>query len=202
MMDLSPLFSETPHPCDFQRSYDYSRKVRRYTRTQQPPRYFIIDFGLSRKYCPEDASPKEYPILGGDKTVPEFKDMDKPHNPFWTDIYYLGNLIREDFLQVNRAVSVSLTVYTLIRVVQRCYGLGFLDPLIRDMVQDDPARRPTIEEARARYLKIRASLSWWKLRSRLVYRKDWSIPGAYRACRHVVRTVGYLATRKTAIPVP
>ncbi len=77
-----------------------------------------------------------------------------------------------------------------------------MEPLIRDMVQDDPAERPSIEEARARYLKIRASLSWWKLRSRLVYRKDWSIAGAYRACRHVVRMVEYMLTRKPAIPVP
>ncbi len=101
MMDASTLLSDPPHPTFPNRSYDYKRKLRRYTRTQYPPRYYFIDFGLSRLYSPEESSPKEYPVLGGDKTVPEFRDMSKPHNPFCTDIYYLGNFIREDFLEAS-----------------------------------------------------------------------------------------------------
>ena len=86
--------------------------------------------------------------------------------------------------------------------IQRCHGLEFMDSLIRDMVQDDPDLRPTIDEARTRYLEIRASLSTWKLRSRLVYRKDWAFVGFFRAWRHVIRTVKYAVMRKPAIAVP
>ena len=76
-----------------------------------------------------------------------------------------------------------------------------MKPLIDDMIQDDPSERPSIGEAKARFEKIRDSLSWWKLRSRVVYRKDWSITGFYRACRHVVRTGVLLATSgKRAVP--
>ena len=82
------------------RSYDFRRRVRPCTRTSRPPKYYIIDFGLSRRYPPTETSPLELIILGGDKTVPEHKDQRIPQNPFWTDIYYLGNMIREDFMQV------------------------------------------------------------------------------------------------------
>ena len=64
-------------------------------------RYYFIDFGISRKYDPADLPPREPPIFGGDRSVPEFNKSDEPCDPFPTDIYYVGNLIREDFLQVR-----------------------------------------------------------------------------------------------------
>ena len=99
MMDLS-IFPEPPNPVTVSRSYDFKRRVRPWTRTSRPPKYYIIDFGLSRRYAPTEMCPWETIILGGDKTVPEHKDQRIPQNPFWTDIYYLGNMIREDFMQV------------------------------------------------------------------------------------------------------
>ena len=101
MMDPSGLFSETPHPCELDRSYDFKRRIRHYTRTQRPPKYYIIDFGLSCQYSPDDTTPLAYPLFGGDRTVPEFQNSKEPRNPFPTDIYYLGNMIREDFLQAS-----------------------------------------------------------------------------------------------------
>ena len=64
-------------------------------------KYYFIDFGISRKYDPADLPPREPPIFGGDRSVPEFNKSDEPCDPFPTDIYYVGNLIREDFLQVR-----------------------------------------------------------------------------------------------------
>ncbi len=76
-----------------------------FTRTQRPPKYCLIDFGLSRRYDPSDPNPLEEQIYGGDKTVPEF-DTDKlAFNPFQTDIYYLGNMIRKYIIEVRSAVS-------------------------------------------------------------------------------------------------
>ena len=33
--------------------------------------------------------------------MPEFEGTDEPQNPFWTDIYYLGNMLRTGFLEVS-----------------------------------------------------------------------------------------------------
>ena len=100
MLDLAPLYSVTPHPIVRGRSYDFKRHVRRFSRTEHPVKYYYIDFGISRKYAPDDDAPLEDIIVGGDKSVPEFEDTDEPQNPYWTDIYYLGNLIRTGFLEV------------------------------------------------------------------------------------------------------
>jgi hypothetical protein len=99
MMDATPLYPIPYHPCVTTMRRDYKGKAKYKTRTQRPVKYYFIDFGLSRRYEP-DVVPLEDPIRGGDKTVPEFQNSDEPRNPFPTDVYYLGNLIREDFTKV------------------------------------------------------------------------------------------------------
>ena len=101
MMDARKLYPEPYHPVKTYMKRDFSGNAKPFTRTQRPPRYFWVDFGISRRYNPEDGTPMEEPIWGGDKTVPEFQRSDEPCNPFPTDIYYLGNLIRETFIQVR-----------------------------------------------------------------------------------------------------
>jgi hypothetical protein len=88
------------------------RKDEVYTRTQRPPKYYIIDFGISRQYDPTDGPPLEDPINGGDKTVPEHQGRKGiiPCNPFFTDVYYAGNLIRTEFLEVGRYTRLLLLV--------------------------------------------------------------------------------------------
>jgi hypothetical protein len=72
-------------------------------KSERPLKYYFIDFGLSRWYDSEDKVPLEVPIRGGDKTVAEFqKGIHKPCNPFLTDIYYAGNLIRLGVKKVSR----------------------------------------------------------------------------------------------------
>jgi hypothetical protein len=102
MMDANPLYPIPYHPCETDMRRDFKGRVKHKTRTQRPVKYYLTDFGISRRYEPDNI-PLEVPILGGDKTVPEFQMSDEPRNPFPTDIYYLGNLIREDFLKVSRS---------------------------------------------------------------------------------------------------
>lgn len=67
-------------------------------------KYYFIDFGLSRRYEPMDGPPREHPIRGGDKSVPEFQPgvwKGELLDPFPTDIYYLGNMIRMDIMKVR-----------------------------------------------------------------------------------------------------
>ena len=109
MMDPNPMFPDLYHPATRNRSRDWkSYRPKYYTRTARPTKYYLIDFGLSRKYDPEEREPLQIPILGGDKTVPEFQGdgVYRPWNPFPTDIYYIGNMIREEFLQVSDSFSV------------------------------------------------------------------------------------------------
>ena len=105
MMDGS-MYPDGWHPCRDWTKPDFSGDAKYFTRTETPPRYYLIDFGLSRRHEPDDRSPKEYPILGGDKTVPEFKKSVEPCDPYPTDVYYIGNMVREDFINVSSFPSL------------------------------------------------------------------------------------------------
>ena len=102
MMDTS-LYSEQFHPLRPDKSQDYTKDVSaRFSRTQRPPKYYIIDYGLARRYDASENPPMEQTdIFGSDFTVPEFNALDKPHNPFPIDIYCLGNVIRNEVLGVR-----------------------------------------------------------------------------------------------------
>lgn len=100
-MDATSLYPDGYHPVRVNRTQDLSKLAKHYTRTQRPVKYYLTDFGLSRQYKPEDRPPREPPIRGADKSVPEFKDSDDPCDPFPTDVYYLGNMIRETFTEVS-----------------------------------------------------------------------------------------------------
>ena len=102
MMDPRPIYPKMYHPQSTFANCDGEGSAPHTTRTWQPVKYYLIDFGLSRKFAEDDPSPREYPIWGGDKTVPEFQVSDDEMDPFPTDIYYLGNLIRRHFLLVTR----------------------------------------------------------------------------------------------------
>lgn len=182
MMDAKDIYVGPYHPVKPRMKRDFSGNARHHTRTQRPPKYYIIDFGLSRQYDANDDNPLEYPVLGGDKTVPEFQnDMDVPLNPFPTDVYYLGNIIREQFLNIKS-------------------GFEFLKPLVDDMVQDDPSKRPTMEQAVERFDSIRQHLSTWKLRSRVTARDEGPFEHMYRGAAHWKRRISFIVSRVSAIP--
>ncbi|TFY51207.1 hypothetical protein EVJ58_g10687 [Rhodofomes roseus] len=185
MMDASAMYPDMWHPRAPSITLDYSDIAKHFSRTEKPPRHYYIDFGLSRKYNPDDGPPRELPILGGDKSVPEFQGdgYDEPADPFRTDIYYLGSFIREGFLEKYR-------------------NMEFLQPLVSDMVQDDPEKRPSIEEVASRSEKLFSQLSSWKLRSRVMRREDIVLVRTVLAMIHVFRTARYLVKRLPAIPIP
>ena len=90
MFDPTKMYLKSFHP----------GRAKRHTRTWRPPRYLLIDIGLSRHYNPATGPPLEEPLRGGDKSAPEHKDLQTSCDPFPTDVYYLGNLVREQFIQV------------------------------------------------------------------------------------------------------
>jgi hypothetical protein len=102
MADTLRLYESPPHPYEPDKKRDFSGDVRTSsTRTYTPVKYYLVDFGLSRRYNPEDGPPLELPRWGGDKSVPEFLAVDTPCDPFPVDVYCLGNAIRQYFLEVS-----------------------------------------------------------------------------------------------------
>jgi hypothetical protein len=97
MLDPSGMYPNGFHPIHIKRNQNFKGRAKRFTRTQRPTRYYLIDFGLSRRYKSRDAL--DEPLRGGDKSAPEHL-LGRQCNPFQTDIYYLGNLVREYFLKV------------------------------------------------------------------------------------------------------
>ncbi|KZT74546.1 hypothetical protein DAEQUDRAFT_742671 [Daedalea quercina L-15889] len=171
MLDPTPMFHNMYH----------FASTKYYARTERPPKYFWTDFGLSQRYNPETSSSRELPILGGDKSAPEHQGVsyNVPCDPMPTDVYYLGNLIRENFLQNLKYANMR-----------------FMQPLVDDMVCNNPAERPTMDE-------IRKKLHWWNLRARrLVRRSEWCIVRPVLGTIHVFRTARYIAKRLPAVPTP
>ncbi|KZT71753.1 hypothetical protein DAEQUDRAFT_687103 [Daedalea quercina L-15889] len=186
MVDAIPLFTgKLWHPRAPMYNRDFSRRAKHYSRTERPVKYFYIDYGLSRKYDTADASPRELPIHGGDKSVPEFQGngYTVPANPFRTDIYFLGNLIRVTFLERYR-------------------GFEFMHPLVSDMVQADPEKRPTIAEVETRFDELYRRLSWWRLRTRLVHKAENNFARAVLGTMHIFRTASFVVKRCPPVPIP
>lgn len=157
MMDASPLFPEGWHFTYQAKNRAYTGPARALSRSASPVpvKYYFIDFGISWKFAPQDE--KLVPSCrGGDRTAPELlgDDAEEETNPFPTDVYYIGNLVRVVFLGMD--ASGHHPGYR---------GLEFLHPLIADMTQDDPDKRPTMSDAIDRLQGIIAAQSEWKLRS-------------------------------------
>ena len=112
MMDSKRLYPNGFHPIDIDYDYKRNRYARRWTRTERPPKYLLIDFGLSRYYDPDRGPPLDLPVRGIDKTPPEVQGekYNKFSNPFATDIYYLGNMIKMEFFDVCIVVWAAITV--------------------------------------------------------------------------------------------
>ncbi|KZV73560.1 hypothetical protein PENSPDRAFT_602620 [Peniophora sp. CONT] len=153
MMDAAPMYPIPYHPSEQSQRRDWKGDVWHYSRTQRPVKYYLIDFGLSRRYDPAQGPPREFPIRPADKSVPEHQGALGllPSDPFATDIYLLGNAIRERF-------------------AKRCdsENLHFLEPLLSDMTQENPALRPNIHEASQRFADLLAGLDSSNLHSQLV----------------------------------
>ena len=110
MLDPSNMYPESFHPVRMSRSRDFRHKAKAYTRTRRPSRYLLIDFGLSRYCDPVNGPPLDEPLRGGDKSAPEHQHDKTLCNPFPTDVYYLGNLVREHFMQVCICICDPETV--------------------------------------------------------------------------------------------
>ena len=70
------------------------------------------------------------------------------------------------------------------------------------MVQEDPEKRPNLDEVVSQFSEIKSKLRTWKLRSRIARKHEvWPV-AAWRSVSHWYRTAGYVIARMAAIPEP
>ena len=79
-------------------------------------------------------------------------------------------------------------------------GFEFLRPLISDMIQDDPTKRPKIDDVTKRFEDIVHSLSAWKLRSRTSSRRANIFQGVGHLFSHWKRRLVFVTKGTPAIP--
>jgi hypothetical protein len=114
MMDVTPMYPGGYHPLLERRRRDGTGNAKHYSRTLKPVNYYVVDFGLSWKYDPLTGPPLAHIIHGNDRTVPEFegKTNNDTYNPFPTDVYYLGNFVKEEFLDVSSSLILFTFCYS------------------------------------------------------------------------------------------
>ncbi|KAJ7902377.1 kinase-like domain-containing protein, partial [Mycena leptocephala] len=136
MMDASPLMIDDVNPW-------------------HPVKYYWIDFDLSGEHDPSQGPPLVDPRYGGTREVPEFAFPDQQCNPFAVDVWCLGFLIQTYFTEGSVSNSIK-----------KRRGFEFMHSLVADMVNEDPAKRPSMDEVVRRFSDTKARLSEWTLRSR------------------------------------
>ncbi|KAF8191461.1 kinase-like domain-containing protein [Mycena galopus ATCC 62051] len=188
-MNAAPILREDPHPWSPEMTRDFSRKLRPVrNRTQNPVKYYWIDFDLSDEHDPSKGPPLVNPGYGGIRNVPEWSFEDQKCNPFAVDVWCLGFMVQGYFTEGSDAWHSK-----------KKRGFEFMQELVADMVQEDPAKRPSMDEVVDRFSRIKTGLSPWKLRSQ--FTSDNSI-GILRSTSHWIRQLYFMARRIPAIPTP
>ncbi|KAF6744608.1 kinase-like domain-containing protein [Ephemerocybe angulata] len=187
LMEASALSKEHFHFFRAYASVDWKKTLTFTTRTEGHPRYYIIDFGLSRRYDGTQDPPYEItPMYGTDTTVPEFRNLDEPHNPFPIDVYCLGNMIKTKVLGREPATL----------------GFDWIMPLLDDMTRENPEERPDMDAVAKRFAELTLNLKEWKLRSK--FRLAWDDMAWYDQTTTIVphwwRKLRFTVTRTPPIP--
>ncbi|KAJ7259932.1 hypothetical protein B0H12DRAFT_1108029 [Mycena haematopus] len=190
VLDPSELYPHGTHPVNCWANAAHDGLAFHTTRTVCWPRYYIIDFGLSRRYDPECGSPLEEIVFAADNSPPEHWKRAQSCNPFPTDIYFLGNLLRKEFIGSHWASLPG-----------NHSPLRFLKPLVNEMTQEDPALRPTIGDVIQRFDTLCARLSRRHLRrpGQSLHPVDW-VKQRIRQIKNAFNGVPPLPPRSPARP--
>lgn len=110
-MDATVMYPRPWHPVAQNMRRDWKGRAHHYSRSQSPPKYYWIDYGHSLRY--DELPVLQLPKGGGDRSVPEHQgdNYNIPSDPFATDIYYLGNLIKMYFFEVSGIRCTGLDTY-------------------------------------------------------------------------------------------
>ncbi|KAJ6594501.1 kinase-like domain-containing protein [Mycena capillaripes] len=190
VMDPTPILRDPPHPWCIEKTRDFQDARPPRSRTGHPVKYYWIDFDISDEHDPSKGPPLVDPGYGGIRHVPEFLLKDQKCDPFAVDVWCLGFLVQAYFTEGSELIGTP-----------KKRGFGFLDELVAEMVQEDPAKRPNMNQVVDQFSKIKAGQSEWKLRSRFMddQARDSS---ALRSIGFWARQLYFKARRIPAIPSP
>ena len=113
MFGASSMHPNGLYPIEINRNKSSEGTAVAYTRTQHHPAsvYYLICSGLSRQYTSRDVT--DEPLPGVDTSASEYR-LQGLCNPFQTDIYCIGNLVRQEFMEVSPASTISVYGFRLI----------------------------------------------------------------------------------------
>lgn len=100
MMDAPALFPKGFHPMAETTLPDLTGPAPYVRRIDVPVHYYFIDFGISTQFAPDQHPRLVLGTDGLDDEVPELSNT-VPYDPFKTDIFIIGNLLRQQFLKVR-----------------------------------------------------------------------------------------------------
>ncbi len=89
-------------PAKIGRNITFKGAVKAYTKMRPPPRYYFVGLELSVQYSSRDTI--DEPWRRGDTSAPEHQSGGWC-NPFQTDIYYIGNLVSQEFVEASSYLS-------------------------------------------------------------------------------------------------
>ncbi|KAF9073655.1 kinase-like domain-containing protein [Rhodocollybia butyracea] len=181
-MDAKSMYTRIYHPIEQKKRFDWSGGALHHSRTRCPPKYYLFDFGFSRLYDSSQPPPLEPAIKSGGYFTPEAEE-DALCDPFAADVYLLGNMM-------------------CFFGCPGIHGLKFLAELVDDMMADDPAKRPTMDEVASRFSVIVQKQPWWKLRTRAVKKDEIIFLKPFRTLHHILWTFSMMLMLKPAIPCP
>ncbi|KAH0586004.1 hypothetical protein H2248_007282 [Termitomyces sp. 'cryptogamus'] len=190
MEDGLSLYTTPPHPFKHEMRRDFiDRTPKPVSRTIRPTKYYLIDFGLSYDFTGEDGPHLLQGPWGGYKNVPEHQGSEPPPcDPFPVDVYCIGNLINQHFLD-----GVPNPVVPFV-------GFEFMRELVSDMMNKDPKKRPTMDEVVFRFDLIVKGLSWYKLRSPVIRADELRWWDLSCSITHWVKQTYYILRGYPAIP--
>ncbi|OCH88102.1 hypothetical protein OBBRIDRAFT_795572 [Obba rivulosa] len=76
--------SDLCNPMSPDQNHDFGGNARHFGRIRRPARYYLIDFGPSRKYEADDLSPDELPIVCGDNLSQNTKATSTTKRPIYS----------------------------------------------------------------------------------------------------------------------
>lgn len=100
MMEAVGLYAERSHPVLDGLDWTAQRLLDPLPRSQASIKYYFIDYGISTYFSPGERRGLVTGIDGHDEEVPELS-MSRPYDPFKVDVFIVGNLFRQLFLNVR-----------------------------------------------------------------------------------------------------
>jgi len=180
MMDARELYPEGFHPIAADKTPDFSREaIAKFTRSQRPPKYYIIDFGLSRR------------VKGGAEGDESDEDV-KAY--FAQDILDAGKTLKVLFLDGSNKAYFGY------------HGFEMLRPILNDMTQTEREKRPTAQEVEARFNALVAALPAGTLRAACVPKpnpldpRPSTLARAQGKAAYFLRRIRYTLTGVPAFP--